>query len=175
MKDKVNVVLKGEHIVDKIMYKSGKVEVVERKCNLVVNSILPLIMGCLKGSLQGIQYWAIGSGAESWDSSTPEPSLTETKLTSEIGRKVITSSGISFVTPDTFEASSSPTTCLKVMATFDESECNGDWREFGIFGGNATTTKDSGYMLDKKHHDILTKTENMKVERTIYFTISFAG
>lgn len=174
MKDNVNVSLVGNRIVDKILYASGKEEVIERDCNLVVNSILPLIMGCLKGSLQGIQYWAVGSGAESWDSSTPEPSLTETTLTKELGRKVIPSSGISFVTPGTYEPSSSPTTCLKVVATFDESECNGDWREFGIFGGNATTTKDSGYMLDKKHHDILTKTENMKVERTIYFTISFA-
>ena len=95
-------------------------------------------------------------------------------MTNELGRKAIPASGIKYVDPSTYENSSTPTTCLEVSCTFNEEDCNGAWREFGLFGGDATTEKDSGYMIDKKHHEILTKTEEMVVVRKIYLTVSFS-
>lgn len=174
MSDTLNLKIEGMNIVDTIKnVKTGKVEVIERGHNLVVDKVLPLIMALLKGSLSGVQYWAVGSGATSWDSNPVNPLLTETKLTNELGRKAITASNMTFVDPETLETSSSPTTCLEISCTFYEEDCNGVWREFGIFGGNATTTKDSGYMIDKKHHSLLTKTEEMVVDRKIFLSISF--
>ena len=174
MSDTLNLKIEGINIVDTIKnVKTGKVEVIERGHNLVVDKVLPLIMALLKGSLSGVQYWAVGSGATSWDSNPVNPLLTETKLTNELGRKAITASNMTFVDPETLETSSSPTTCLEISCTFYEEDCNGVWREFGIFGGNATTTKDSGYMIDKKHHSLLTKTEEMVVDRKIFLSISF--
>ena len=175
MSDSVKVKIDGIHIVDTITnVKTGKVEVIERGNNLVVNKVLPLIMGILKGSLSGIQYWAVGSGSDTWDSSPVSPTLNEVKLTNELGRKAITSSNIKFVDPSTNEESGEPTNCLQIECTFYEEDCNGKWREFGIFGGNATTAINSGYLIDKKHHEIFTKTEENTVNRKIFLTISFS-
>ena len=175
MNDCLNIKVEGMHVVDKITYvKTGKVEVIDRGHNLVVNKVLPLIMGMLKGSLSGIQYWAIGSGSSSWDSNPVSPTLSETKLTKEIVRKAVTASEMKYVDPKTYVESSSPTTCLQISTTYYENEGNGAWREFGLFGGNATSAKDSGFMIDKKHHAILTKTNEMVVERKIFLTISFS-
>ena len=175
MKEKLDLSIGGIRVVDKIINKStGKIETIDRGHNLIVNDVLILIMRLLKGELTGIQYWAVGSGLDSWDNNPVSPLVTETKLTKEIGRKAISSSDLVFVDPITFEDSPTPTTCLKISSTFYEEECNGTWREFGIFGGNATTVKDSGYMIDKKHHSVLEKTGEMVVERTIYITISFS-
>ena len=173
--DSLKIKVDGVHIVDTITnVVTGKVETIHRDHNLVMSKILPLITGMLKNSLQGIQYWAVGKGVASWDSTPINPTISEEKLTSEIGRKAIPLSAIQYADPTTYEDSANPTNCIKIGCTFSESECNGEWREFGIFGGNATATKDSGYMIDKKHHEVLTKTEEMVVDRKIFLTISFS-
>ena len=73
--------------IDRI-FKNGKLvdEIVGH--NLVVNSFLNLVMCLLKqqSGYTGIQYWAVGSGAPSWDTNMPTPELTATRLTAEIGR-----------------------------------------------------------------------------------------
>lgn len=159
-------------IIDRIHYADGRVE--ERVGhNLVVNSFLNLVMSLLKqqSGYKGIQYWAVGSGASSWDSSMPNPELTATKLTAELGRVAISTSEIKFLTPE-YEESSSPTNILQISHTFGPTDCNGVWREFGIFGGNATSAKDSGVMINKRHHAVITKTEEMTIERIMRFTLN---
>lgn len=159
-------------IVDKI-YKNGKlVETIEGH-NLVVNSFLKLAMALLKNQsgYNGVQYWAIGTGATSWDTTTPDPVSTETRLTSEIGRVAISASDMSFLNSD-FSVSATPTNILQIKHTFGANDCNGKWREFGIFGGNATATKNSGIMINKRHHAVITKTSDMTIERTMRFTLN---
>ena len=122
------------HITDKI-YKGGElVETIEGH-NLVVNSFLNLVMCLIKqqSGYKGIQYWAIGSGSTVWDDNMPTPDLTATRLTSEIGRVAINDSDVKFLT-STFEESSTPTNIIQIKHTFTPNECNGEWREFGIFG-----------------------------------------
>lgn len=163
----------GTNIIDTIYHKDGRVEVIERDHNLVVSSILPLVMSLLKNDdVSGIQYWAIGNGSSSWDMSMPEPTLEETTLTNEIGRKEVTADNIKFVDND-FNESATPTNIVEITVTFDSNECNGSWREFGLFGGNATDTTNSGTMINKKHHTLLPKTSDMVVERKLRLTISF--
>ena len=159
-------------IIDRIHYADGHIE--ERVGhNLVVNSFLNLVMSLLKdqAGYKGIQYWAVGSGASSWDGSMPNPDIKSTKLTAELGRVAIGAGEIKFLNSDYNEVST-PTNILQISHTFGPSDCNGVWREFGIFGGNATTAKDSGIMINKRHHAVITKTEEMTIERIMRFTLN---
>lgn len=166
-----NVHMTG-HIVDRI-YKNGELVDVVEGHNLVVNSFLKLVMALCKGQsgYGGISYWAIGSGATSWDTSMPDPEINASRLTAEIGRVPISASDIKFLTADLVETSS-PTNILQIKHTFGPSDCNGKWREFGLFGGNASGTANSGIMINKRHHSVITKTNEMSIERTMTFTLN---
>lgn len=158
--------------IDRI-FKNGKLvdEIVGH--NLVVNSFLNLVMCLLKqqSGYTGIQYWAVGSGAPSWDTSMPTPELTATRLTAEIGRVPISADELAFLDQD-YKVVSTPTNILQISHTFGADDCNGVWREFGIFGGNATAVLNSGIMINKRHHSVITKTEEMSIERIMRFTLS---
>lgn len=161
--------------IDRI-YKNGVLvdEIVGH--NLVVTSFLKLIMCLLKreNGHSGIQYWAVGSGASSWDSNTPSPTLDNVKLTAELGRIPVDPNNIIFLNSN-YERSNTPTNIIQVTCSFAQQDCNGVWREFALFGGNATTEKDSGIMINKRHHAILTKTNEMTVERIMRFTINLSS
>ena len=169
--------LSGVHmtgqIIDRIFDKSGNLVEERVGHNLVVNSFLNLVMCLLKqqSGYSGIQYWAVGSGADSWDSSLPTPELSATRLTAEIGRVPISASELSFLDAD-YNVVTTPTNILQIKHTFGASDCNGVWREFGIFGGNATGSANSGIMINKRHHAVITKTEELTVERIMRFTLS---
>ena len=95
-----NVHMTGE-IIDRIHYADGHIE--ERVGhNLVVNNFLNLVMSLLKqqSGYKGIQYWAVGSGASSWDGSMPNPDIKSTKLTAELGRVAIGAGEIKFLNSD---------------------------------------------------------------------------
>lgn len=180
-----NICMKGE-IIDRIYDTKGNL-IEERKGeNLVVNSFLDLIACLLKNTdgFEGIQYWAIGSGDDSWDlmDSIPSPTLGDTKLeyydpttgitkNTEIGRVAISNDEITFLNDD-FSTATGVTHILQIKHTFDENTCNGPWREFGIFGGNATSSPDSGYMINHRTHALLTKSSEMIVDRIMRFTLS---
>lgn len=170
-KDSMIFSAKGE-LIDEIRYEDGTVEIREDH-NLVVDSVLNLFTSLLKNELnyEGIKYWAVGQGLASWDSSLPEPSPSNTKLVNEIGRVEIVSSEIKYL-DGSGNYTDSPTNKIEISHTFGENECNGTWREFGIFGGNASTTKDSGIMIDKINHKILTKTDTIEVKRTLRITFN---
>lgn len=154
---------------DIIKHKDGRIEVIEDH-NIVVNGILPILASAIKGDeVHGISYWAIGSGDPSWDSNGSNPERSETVLTNEIGRKQIPSDNIQFIKADG-NVSDVPTNMIEVTMTFDTDDINGAWREFALFAGDATENKDSGIMINKKHHDIISKSKSMIVERHIRFT-----
>lgn len=161
------------HIVDRIFDKDGNLVDVIEGHNLVVNSFLKLVMALAKGEsgYGRISYWAVGSGNSSWDSNTPDPEINATRLTAEIGRVAIAASEIKFLTAEHNE-SSSPTNIIQIKHMFGPSDCNGKWREFGLFGGNASATINSGFMVNKRHHGVITKTADMSIERTMTFTLN---
>ena len=174
MKEKLDLSIGGIRVVDKITNKStGKIETIDRGHNLIVNDVLILIMRLLKGELTGLQYWAVGSGAPSWDTNIPTPELTATRLTAEIGRVPISADELAFLDQD-YRVVSTPTNILQISHTFGADDCNGVWREFGILGGNATETANSGIMINKRTHAVINKTSEMTVERTIRFTLTLS-
>ena len=161
-------------ITDRI-FKNGVLVEERVGHNLVVNTALNLIMALLKrqSGYSGIQYWAVGSGASSWDSGLPSPTAGDTRLTAEIGRVAIDPSEIVFLNGN-LQVSSTPTNIIQITHTFGVNDCNGKWREFGIFGGNATSSANSGIMINKRNHEVITKTSEMTVERVMRFTLSLA-
>lgn len=169
--------LKNVHMIgdtcDRIYDKNGNLLDEIHGHNLVVDSFLKLVMCLIKrqDGYSGIQYWAVGSGASSWDSSLPNPDINATRLTAELGRVAISPSEIVFLNDD-LSVSSAPTHIIQITHTFGVNDCNGVWREFGIFGGNATTSANSGLMINKRHHAVITKTNEMVVERVMRFTLS---
>lgn len=158
---------------DIIRYSDGRVVETDWSHNLIVSSALNLITALLAnvGGVSGIQYWAVGSGYQSWDSAMPNPSLSAKTLTTEIGRKAISSDNIRFIDSEGLP-SETPTNKIEVSCFFGADDCNGLWREFGIFGGDATTKQNSGILIDKKHHPLITKNNEMTIERTIVFTLN---
>ena len=140
--------------------------------NLVVTSALNLITSLFGGKTSnGLKYWAVGSGADSWDETSIDPQLSETTLTNEIGRKLISTDDIEFYDSNN-KPSVKPTNRLHISLTFNEDECNGKWREFGLFGGDASAVMNTGIMVDKKHHSIITKTNETTIERHIILTFT---
>jgi hypothetical protein len=169
--DLSGVKMTGE-ITDRI-FKNGVLVEERHGHNLVVNSFLRLVMCLLKkqSGYTGIQYWAVGSGAASWDGSMPTPDINATQLTAELGRVAIPASEIVFLDSN-YDETLTPTNIIQVKHVFGTADCNGVWREFGLFGGNATSNANSGILINKRHHAVLTKTNEMTVERTMRFTLS---
>ena len=155
---------------DIIRYKDGRVEVTEWTRNTIVNSVTKAIAYALaqKG---GATYWAVGSGADSWDTSMPSPNVTDTQLTKEIGRKIIPNSAIKFLDSHGSETEE-VTNVILIKMTFGASELNGKWREFAIVGGNATASPNTGILINHKHHGLITKNDTMEIERQMKFTFN---
>ena len=171
---KTNVHMTGD-IIDKIYDKDGNLIKVIEGHNLVVTPFVKLVMALCKGEsgYSGIQYWAIGSGNVEWDTTPQEPSINASLLTNEIGRVAINPDNIKFLLPDLSETDA-PTNILQIKHTFGVDDCNGEWREFGIFGGNATSDANSGIMINKRHHPVIVKTNEMSIERTMRFTLNLS-
>lgn len=166
---------------DEITYQDGRVEIREWKHNLVVNKLSELLAALFKGhpGIVGAQYWAVGRGDPVWDSrpdangdglpDPPQPTVTQTKLLDEIARKPVT---VVFLDANNNQTSSI-TNRVEVSATFGVGEANGAWREWGVFGGNATSAKDSGYMADAVNHPVLSKPAgdgDFSITRRVRFT-----
>lgn len=157
---------------DTITYADGRKEVREGH-NLIVNDIGKLIACLFKGesTYERLKYWAIGSGQDGWDDEDKNPMVTDTKLETEIFRKEINPGDIKFIDEHGSE-SEDVTNRIAITVTFSTSEANGKWREFGIFGGNANGSPNTGLMINHKIHKILTKDDTMTIERQIRFTFN---
>ena len=170
--EKFNRQFIGE-FTDTIRHADGRVEVREGH-NVIINDIGKLIACLFKGQsgYSRLGYWAVGSGADSWDNTNPTPAtVNDTGCVREIGRKQINANDIKFIDSSNRETNS-VTNRIQITVTFTENECNGVWREFAIFGGNATSSLNSGIAINHKNHAIMVKTDSMVVERQIRFTFN---
>lgn len=162
---------KGEY-TDTITYADGRVEVLEDH-NMIVSDINKLIASLLKRhpGHTGLTYWAIGSGQDSWDTNPQSATAEDKRLTTEYFRKAIQLSDIKFIN-DEGNPVTEVTNRIAITLTFATSEANGKWREFSIFGGDATASINTGLMINHKVHKILTKDDTMTIERQIRFTFN---
>ena len=129
-------------------------ELLDEGHNLVVASQKILSAALFKGDptlIDGIQYMAWGEGDPNWDSlGTPDPDYTDSTLVNEIAGSRKLPTQIVYL-DDLGNISGTPTHILQVTAhlgTGDLDPAGIYIREYGLFGGNATLTKDSGLMID---------------------------
>lgn len=140
--------------------------------NLVVDSASILIACLMKGKegIGGVKYFAVGKGSSNWSNEAPPlPDAPTSHLVAETYRKVINPADVVFIDAAN-EVSQSPTNRIQITVTFNENEANGELREIGIFGGDATDKADSGIMVNCKYHPLIYKTTGMKLERIVRFT-----
>lgn len=162
-------------VFDTITYPDGTVEKREKSFNIVVKDVSRLIAALIKfesGYNTGKLYWALGTGLPTWDTTPYSPSDTNTQLVNEVFRKEILPAQRFFV-----DANGVPLQAGRISNRIQldiqiaGNEANGvSIREFGIFGGNATTTKGSGIQINHKAHSRIDKVDGMTIERSVRFT-----
>jgi hypothetical protein len=124
----------------------------------------------------GAQYYAIGEGLASWDTSLPSADLTDTSLTAEItGSRKVPANFTFLDTAD--DPTAAVTNKIQFDVTYDTTELNDTtWREFAVFGGNAEASPGDplditkNYMINRVIHPAFPKTNQISVQRITRFT-----
>lgn len=121
--------------------------------NTIVDSAWPLIASLLKNQprLSGIRFWAVGTGSPEWDLNPVAVDPKATQLFKEIRRLRISREQIIYLDANGTEASK-PTTRIEISASFTWPGEDQILREFGLFGGNASKVKNSGYLINYVIH-----------------------
>ena len=152
---------------DTILGANGRIISQTPPCNnVVVFRAIDLIAELLRNKqrFKGILYWAVGTGGQV-ENPPAEDALRRTwHLSKEIYRKP--------VTPEkniTYDAASRTIT---IRVTFGPDEAVGAINEFGLYGGDATSLKDSGYLFNYAAHEVIDRQEGELLDRTIKLTLS---
>lgn len=165
---------KGEIIDTLINTRTGEVKEF-RGNNIIVEDITKLIAALIKRhtGFSGALYWENGTGLDSWDDTPVVPTKSDHALVTPLYRKEISASDIIFIDEEGVE-SSEPTNRIQISIRFTELESNGKLRELGIWGGNASATLGSGIIINHRIHGILTKNDEMILDRKLRLTFSLA-
>jgi hypothetical protein len=141
------------------------------KKNLIVLDFGRLLAALCKehSGIGGIKYWEVGSGDPVWDTSPVEPQVGDTELLAPHTRVPVT---IFFLdsSNDRITDPAVITNKIEMEAMFGEGVATGALREFGVFGGDATSAVGSGIMCDRVIHPVINKPENMALLRKLRFT-----
>jgi hypothetical protein len=148
-----------------------RISVSSWRSNTIVNSVWPLVAGLLKNDpdLDGILFWAVGAGNPGWDTSHPWALAEATRLVGEVDRQTVGSENIVYLNPDG-SPSEEPTGCIEVSVVFNWS-ADTVLREFGLFGGNASNTADSGYLINYVVHPRIDITAGGSLARRLRLTL----
>jgi hypothetical protein len=162
--------LKGELFL--FLKKEGRLVKTIHQSNIIVNTASILIARLLKDNKEptsGISFLAVGSGNDNWDAfDPPAPTTSQTLLENEFYRKSISTS--TFVDPQTAEPTSTHTNIVDYATTFSESEAVGPIMELALFGGEASSSLNTGTMLNWRTFPVINKTNSMTL--TIIFRIT---
>src|SRR5581483_5422103 len=101
-------------------------------------------------------------GDPAWDAAAPADDPRTARLVNEIYRKPLTLGDVTY---------HAQTHTLDIRVSFAASEAAGLLREFGIFGGDATATRDSGYLVSYRTHPPIDRTTPQSFDRAIELTL----
>jgi len=138
--------------------------------NQIQNTFATLLAAWCRGEsgYDRITYLAVGSGQSSWDTTPPTKSYDATTLETESFRKAVGQVDIVYLDPDTdIPTGGTPDAKIEITVTLLTSEANGTLREFGLFGGTATASADSGQMVNWISHSRIDKDSSFEIERKI--------
>jgi len=137
--------------------------------NVLVTSLRALLAALVKGDPQGhpLGWWAVGSGAVSWDNPPgPPPDATRqtyTHLIAEVGRKAIPGGSVAFL-------GGAFTNRLEIISSFTTADVPaGPLREFGLFAGG-TVAANSGVLINHRAHPRIDMQPGFTLERTLHLT-----
>jgi hypothetical protein len=159
---------------DKYIYPDGREEFGEHGefewgYNQIQNTCAVLLASLLKGEAgyNYMNYFGVGSGDVSWDTTPPTKSYDQTTLENEYFRKSVLTTDIVYLDPLTDLVSGTPTSKIEVTVTLAAGEATGTLREFGLFGGTATATLDSGEMVNWISHARIDKDSALQIQRKV--------
>ena len=143
--------------------------------NTIVQNFGVLVAALLLGDYltEGIQFHAVGTGLAAWDITLPTAVSSQNTLVTEAIRKV--PDEIVFL--DVYDAdlpAGQRSNKIEIRTTFDftDGPAGGlNIREQGLFGGDATSTADSGLMLNAINNIAIFKDELIRVIRFIALEI----
>jgi hypothetical protein len=147
-------------IIDKITTVEGTVlKEIYHGSNAIVQGFGQVVAALLKGDPFfgiGIHFFSVGTGEATWDFlSTDERQALSlfnlVQLYHEIARAA---PEIVYIDNANLVVNPGPTNRIEIRATFGPSVV-GPIREFGLFGGDATTVLDSGIMITHKAHAVI--------------------
>ncbi len=149
------------------------------RSNRILNDCNRLLAALMKGEtgLQGLLYWAVGTGQASWDALMPNPQPTTTQLEQEVARFPLAAGQIEYVDE---QDHASPTTTPRLAIRLDlegsalVSRGFQSLREFGVFGGNATAAANSGLMINQAIHPRIDVSPGMTLSRTLVLTFTLS-
>jgi len=145
------------------------------RSNLIVQNCNRLLAALMKGQtgMSGILYWAIGEGQSGWDSEHPRPGFSDDRLYAELLRQEISPVEMVYL-DDENQPSEEISHRLQISAEFRGEDIVTDGfqplREFGLFGGNATSDPDSGLMVDYVIHPRIDLTADVTLARRLRLT-----
>lgn len=145
------------------------------RSNRIVSGSDILIASLMMGmpDIEGILFLAIGEGDPAWDSSNPLASTSADNLHAELLRVPVNDQQIGFI-DDANQPSTNPTNRLAINVDFVGSDIvTGNYqslREFGLFGGDATNTLNSGYLINYVIHPRIDLTTNATLTRQLRLT-----
>jgi len=148
------------------------------RSNAIVASCDRLLAALMKreAGVQGILYWAIGSGDAGWDLALPEATPAASWLVSEVARQQLSPEQIGYVDQSGAPAGT-PKNCLEITAEFGVGDLPAEGltplREFGLFGGDATAGAGTGLMVDYVIHPRIDLGGGLTLRRTL--RLSFAS
>jgi hypothetical protein len=89
-------------------------------------------------------------------------------LTTEYFRKAVPQVDLVYIDPVTnVPTGGTPSSKLEITVTILTTEAAGTMREFGLFGGTATSTLDSGEIVNWIVHSKIEKDSSFEIERKI--------
>ena len=132
--------------------------------------------GTVFNNFNPIRFMGVCSGDVSWDndpSNVTKP-VTQTTLTTETHRFALAPDDFKFLNATTGAELNPQALRRRFKATIilGSNDANGDLREFGLFGGDATATLDSGVMFNWITHPLISKDQDLVIERVVDITLA---
>lgn len=140
--------------------------------NQIQNTFAKLLAAWCKeeAGYSGISFMGVGSGLTAWDTTPPTKAYSQTTLTTAYFRKAVGPSDIVYIDPITdISTGGVVSSKLEITVTLGTAEANGALREFGLFGGTATSTLDTGEMVNWISHSRIDKDSSLEIERKVRF------
>jgi hypothetical protein len=180
---KIPGVTKGEIFIR--AYENGKLVPILGACkvnfrgqeaykvtNIVTLSASTLLARLMKDPSEpagGVTYFALGTGAPSWDKfSPPLPTDVQEALETEIER--VSPTATKFIDPGSGLETIVATNIVDFDFDFSEAQAVGFLCEAGLFGGDATASLNSGTLITYKTFPVISKTASMQIAFTYRLT-----